>query len=125
MNNLQSLQFYYPEILLTFVILASILYDLFLDKLKSYKVGFVLIAGLIVVAISIFLQDDSVTSLFTDSVAKDPYSQFFKILIIATTILVSIVSLKNKELEIYRKGEYFTLLGIITFCTVFARFKLS
>lgn len=115
MNNLQSLQFYYPEILLTFVILASILYDLFLDKLKSYKVGFVLIAGLIVVAISIFLQDDSVTSLFTDSVAKDPYSQFFKILIIATTLLVSIVSLKNKELEIYRKGEYFTLLGIITF----------
>jgi NADH-quinone oxidoreductase subunit N len=71
--------------------------------------------GLFIVAVSIFLQDNSVTSLFTDSVAKDPYSQFFKILIILTTVLVSIVSLKNKELELYRKGEYFALLGIITF----------
>ena len=115
MNNLQSLQFYYPEILLTIVILTCILYDLFLDKTKSYRVGFVLILGLFIVAISIILQDNSVTSLFTDSVAKDPYSQFFKILIILTTVLVSIVSLKNKELELYRKGEYFALLGIITF----------
>ena len=115
MNNLQSLQFYYPEILLTIVILTCILYDLFLDKTKSYRVGFVLILGLFIVAVSIFLQDNSVTSLFTDSVAKDPYSQFFKILIILTTVLVSIVSLKNKELELYRKGEYFALLGIITF----------
>ena len=77
MNNLQSLQFYYPEILLTIVILTCILYDLFLDKTKSYRVGFVLILGLFIVAVSIFLQDNSVTSLFTDSVAKDPYSQFF------------------------------------------------
>lgn len=115
MNNLQSLQFYYPEITLTLVILSCIIFDLFLDKSKSSKVGFVLIFGLLIVAISIFLQDSSVTSLFTKSVAKDPYSQFFKILIILTTVLVSVVSLINRELEIYRKGEYFTLLGIITF----------
>jgi NADH-quinone oxidoreductase subunit N len=115
MNNLQSLQFYYPEILLTIIILVSIVYDLFLDKSKSHKVGFVLIIGLLLVSASVFIQDNSVTDLFTNSVAKDPYSQFFKILIIATTVLVSIVSLINKELEIYRKGEYFTLLGIITF----------
>ncbi len=115
MDNLQSLQFYYPEILLTIVILVSIIYDLFLDKSNSHRVGFVLVVGLIFVAICIFFQDNSVTSLFTNSVAKDPYSKFFKIVIIATTVFVSIVSLKNKELEIYRKGEYFTLLGIITF----------
>ena len=115
MNNLQSLQYYYPEILLTLLILVSIIYDLFLDKSKSGRVGVVLIVGLIIVAFSIFIQDEKVTSLFTNAVAKDPFSQFFKITIILATLIVSFVSLNNKELKIYRKGEYFTLLGIVTF----------
>jgi NADH-quinone oxidoreductase subunit N len=115
MNNLQSLQYYYPEILLTILILVSIIYDLFLDKSKSDRVGIVLIAGLVLIAFSVFLQDEKITSLFTNSVAKDPFSQFFKITIILSTVIVSIISLKNEELKIYRKGEYFTLLGIVTF----------
>jgi len=115
MNNLQSLQYYYPEILLTILILVSIIYDLFLDKSKSDRVGIVLIVGLVLIAFSVFLQDEKITSLFTNSVAKDPFSQFFKITIILSTVIVSIISLKNEELKIYRKGEYFTLLGIVTF----------
>jgi len=115
MNNLQSLSYYYPELILVGVILCGIIYDLFIDKSKSGNVGIFLVFGLIIVAISILLQDNKVTSLFTDSIVKDPFSQFFKLLIILATIFVSIVSLKNDELKIYRKGEYFTLLGIITF----------
>jgi len=115
MNNLQSLSYYYPELILVGVILCGIIYDLFIDKSKSGNVGIFLVFGLIIVAISILIQDNKVTSLFTDSIVKDPFSQFFKLLIILATIFVSIVSLKNDELKIYRKGEYFTLLGIITF----------
>jgi NADH-quinone oxidoreductase subunit N len=115
MNNLQSIQYYYPEILLTLLILVSIIYDLFLDKSKSGRVGVILIVGLVIIAFSILIQDEKVTSLFTNSVAKDPFSQFFKITIILATLIVSVLSLKNKELKIYRKGEYFTLLGIVTF----------
>ena len=102
MNNLQSLQYYYPEILLTILILVSIIYDLFLDKSKSDRVGIVLIAGLVLIAFSVFLQDEKITSLFTNSVAKDPFSQFFKITIILSTVIVSIISLKNEELKIYK-----------------------
>ena len=115
MNNLQSLQYYYPEIMLTLLILVSIIYDLFLDKSKSGRVGIVLILGLVAVAFSLISQDEKITSLFTNAVVKDPFSQFFKITIILATIIVSVVSLENDELKIYRKGEYFTLLGIVTF----------
>jgi len=116
MNNLQSLTYYYPEIILTVVIITSIIYDLLIDKNQSGRVGWVLVFGLILVAISLHLQDGfRITTLFTDAVVIDPFAIFFKILIILATILVSIVSLHSGELSLYRKGEYFALLGIVTF----------
>ena len=48
MTNLQSLDFYWPELILTGVIVLAILLDLFLDKKDSGNVGWVLILGLIV-----------------------------------------------------------------------------
>jgi len=116
MNNLQSLSFFYPELLLTLVILFAIIYDLLIDSSESGKVGWVLVFGLTLVAIAIWFQDSSkVTTLFTDAVVLDPFSTFFKLLIILATIFVSVVSLYSNELKDYRKGEYFYLLGIITF----------
>jgi len=53
MTNLQSLSFYYPELILTVVILAAIIYDLTLDKSQSGKVGWLLVVGLIGVALAL------------------------------------------------------------------------
>ena len=81
MNNLQSLSYFYPELLLTMVILVAIIYDLFIDSSESGKVGWVLVFGLVLVAISIWFQDSSkVTTLFTDAIVLDPFSTFFKLL---------------------------------------------
>jgi len=116
MNNLQSLSYYYPELLLTVVILAVIIYDLFLKSEDSGKAGWLLVFGLAAVSIAIYVQDDGITTtLFTDAIVLDPFSSFFKMVIVLATILVSIFSLYNDELNDYRKGEYFTLLGIVTF----------
>ena len=116
MNNLQSLNFFYPELLLTIVILVAIIYDLLIESSDSGRVGWVLVFGLILVALAIYLQDNNhTTTLFTEAIVLDPFSSFFKIIIIIATILVSIVSLHSGELKDYRKGEYFSLLGIITF----------
>ena len=115
MTNLQSLSFYYPELILTVVILGAIIYDLTIHQSESGKVGWVLIAGLIAVAGAICFQEKRVTTLFTDSIVLDPFASFFKLIIILATIFVSIVSLQSGELKEYRKGEYFTLLGIIVF----------
>ena len=115
MTNLQSLSYYYPELILSGVILGAIIYDLLIDKSKSGNVGWFLIAGLMAVAGAICLQDDTVTTLFTNSIVLDPFASFFKLLVVLATILVSVVSLQSGELSEYRKGEYFTLLGIIVF----------
>ena len=115
MTNLQSLSFYYPELILIGVILVAIIYDLTIHQSKSGNVGWVLVAGLIAVAGAIYFQEQRVTTLFTDSIVLDPFASFFKLIVILATIFVSIVSLQSGELKEYRKGEYFTLLGIIVF----------
>ena len=79
MNNLQSLSYFYPEILLTVVIIAVIIYDLLLKSEESGKVGWLLVFGLVLVFIAIYLQDSSlVTTLFSDAIVLDPFSTFFK-----------------------------------------------
>ena len=116
MNNFQSISYFYPELILTLVILGAIIYDLFIDKNLSGRVGWVLIIGLVFVALAIHFQKDfRITTLFSDAIVLDPFSSFFKLIVILATILVSIVSLSSGELDQYRKGEYFALLGIITF----------
>ena len=115
MNNLQSLSFFYPELILTGVIILAIIYDLLIDKSNSGKVGWVLITGLVAVASAIWMQETRATTLFSDAIVLDPFSTFFKLIVILATILVSIVSLESGELDKYRKGEYFSLLGIVVF----------
>ncbi len=116
MNNLQSLSFFYPELFLTGLIIIAIIYDLFLDASKSDRVGWVLVSGLFIIMIILFFQDDKkITTLFSDAIVLDPFSTFFKIIIIFSTILVAIISLYSDDLNNYRKGEYFTLLGIVVF----------
>lgn len=115
MTNLQSLAFYYPELILTGVILVAIIYDLTIPSSKSGNVGWLFIAGLLAVAGAICLQEDRITTLFTDSIVLDPFASFFKLVVVLATIFVSIVSLQSGELNPYRKGEYFTLMGIMTF----------
>ncbi|MAV89577.1 MAG: hypothetical protein CMG05_03185, partial [Candidatus Marinimicrobia bacterium] len=116
MNNLQSLSFFYPELLLTGLIIIAIIYDLFLDNSRSDRVGWLLVFGLFIIMVILFSQDDKkITTLFSDAIVLDPFSTFFKIIIVFSTILVSIVSLYSDDLKNYRKGEYFTLLGIVVF----------
>ena len=116
MNNFQSISYFYPELILTSVILGAIIYDLFIDKAISGRVGWVLVAGLVLVGLAIYFQKDlRITTLFSKSIVLDPFASFFKLVVILATILVSIVSMSSGDLDQYRKGEYFVLLGIITF----------
>ena len=112
MDNLQSLAYFYPELILTVLILACILYDLSIKKEDSSKVGWLLVAGLVIVSVAILFQgSQTITSLFSNAIVLDPFASFFKLVIILSTIFVSIFSLYNNELGKYRMGEYFTLIG--------------
>ena len=113
MTNLQSLDLFWPELIITGVILTALIVDLCIEKSKSDVVGWVLVIGLLITAIAIWNQDKTTTTLFTDMIVLDPFATFFKLLIILSTLLVAVVSWQNNELDEYRKGEYFTLLGIL------------
>jgi len=114
MTNLQSLEFFIPELILTITILAALITDLFVKKSKTNMIGWVLGVGLVVVGLSVHnLSSVPPTTLFLDMIVIDPFSSFMKIVIILSTLLVIVASWVNDELENYRKGEYFTIMGIM------------
>ena len=114
MNNLQSLEFFVPELILVITIIAALFTDLFLKKSKTDIVGWVLGIGLVVVALSVInLRHVPPTTLFSDMIVIDPFSSFIKLVVILSTILIIIASWNNDELKDYRKGEYFTIMGIM------------
>jgi NADH-quinone oxidoreductase subunit N len=114
MTNLQSLEFFIPEIILVITILACLITDLFLKKSKTDLIGWVLGIGLVIVGLSVYnLSSVPPTTLFLDMVVIDPFSSYMKIIIIISTLLIIVASWANDELSKYRKGEYFTLIGIM------------
>ena len=114
MTNLQSLEFFIPELILTITILAALITDLFVKRSKTNMIGWVLGVGLVVVGLSVHnLSSVPLTTLFLDMIVIDPFSSFMKIIIILSTLLVIVASWVNDELEKYRKGEYFTVMGIM------------
>ena len=115
MNNLNSLAFFWPELLLSVTILVAIIADLFYVRKDSYKVAFWSLGGMFLAYIAIRIQSVEPTSLFMNTVAHDPFSQFFKILILISTAIVMLMSLVSGELKKYRIGEYFSITTIMTF----------
>ena len=114
MTNLQSLEFFVPEIILVITVITALITDLFLKKSKTDLIGWVLGIGLIVVALAVInLSHVPPTTLFLDMIVIDPFSSFIKIVIILATLFVIVASWSNYELNDYRKGEYFTIMGIM------------
>jgi len=114
MTNLQSLEFFIPEIILVITILACLITDLFLKKSKTDLIGWILGIGLVIVGLSVYnLSSVPPTTLFLDMIVIDPFSSYMKIIIIISTLLIIVASWANNELSKYRKGEYFTLIGIM------------
>ena len=115
MNNLNSLAFFWPELILSVTILVAIVADLIYQRKDSYKVAYWSLGGLFLTYFAIRLQDATPTALFMDTVALDPFSQFFKILILLSTAIVILISFISGELKEYRLGEYFSIMTIMTF----------
>ena len=69
MTNLQSLEFFIPELILTITILAALITDLFVKKSKTNMIGWVLGVGLVIVGLSVHnLSSVPPTTLFLDMI---------------------------------------------------------
>tara|TARA_B100002003_G_scaffold139825_1_gene129344 strand:- start:90 stop:1580 length:1491 start_codon:yes stop_codon:yes gene_type:complete len=116
MNNVQSIPYYWPELILVVTIISAIIYDLLTDPSKSQRVGMLVLVGLVLTQCANLLTvSERQLTLFLDSLALDPFSQFFKTLIILSTVFIIFISRKSNELKMYRTGEYYTLIGIMVF----------
>lgn len=116
MNNLLSLNYYWPELILSGAILIGIVSDLFYKSRDSHKVAYWLLGGLLLVFIALRLSVAyPVTTLFMDSLALDPFARFFKFLIVLATTVIVFISARSVDIKNYRVGEYYVLIGIMVF----------
>lgn len=117
LNNItENIQLIYPEIILSFTLVALILFDLIFSKRKNV-LPFISIIGLVVTLIYLVMQYGTDSGAFNISenisfLSIDNYSVFFKLLIIISTIFVVLFSISSSEIISCpdRLGEYYSLL---------------
>ena len=115
MSNLNSLAHYWPELILTVTILVAVISDLIYRREHSINVAWWVLGGLTLTLFAVRMGGSNVSHLFMGTVASDPFSNFFKVLIILSTALVILMSFNSNELKDYRLGEYFSILTILSF----------
>lgn len=111
-QTLLSINHFYPEIVLIITLCLIIFADLVIKSDKPVS-GWILLGGLVVSGAAILLQAGQSGSFFYDMIVVDPFSAFFKLLLILAGIFVVLFSLQSDELDSYRtrKGEYYMLLS--------------
>ena len=74
-----------------------------------------MLGGLAFTLFAIQMGGSTVTDLFMGTIALDPFSEYFKILVLIATVLVILTSFNSNELQDYRVGEYYSILAIMVF----------
>ena len=111
MNNLNSLQYFVPELFLTAAILVIIIADLLLKKEKKVVTAYLTAASLVVTFFLVFQQyGHPFTSLFEGMIVLDSFAVFFKILTAFSTLIIVFISLPSFRVQ----SEYYVLLLIVT-----------
>ena len=110
MNNLQSIQYFMPELAIILLALSVIVLDLL--SLKKW-IKYFTISGLILVSILLFQSSPSDSYIFEGLLKNDSFSYFFKWIILISTFSIILISNYSKELDYEYYSEYNSLLLII------------
>jgi len=110
-HTLHSIGFFIPEIILVITLCVLIVADM-AARPKSQVGAWILLAGLLLAGVFTVLQTGVSESVFYDMIAADPFSRFFKIVLILSGIFVVLFSMQNDEFADYkeRMGEYYMLI---------------
>ncbi|HLP15816.1 MAG TPA: proton-conducting transporter membrane subunit, partial [Bacteroidota bacterium] len=106
-----NLAFIKPELALTLTLCAAILADLIYKNRTGVVAGTVL-GGFIATAALLAAQSGLSASLFNGAMVIDPFSHFFKIVILGCAAFIVLFSLGSNEVTAMntRRGEYYALL---------------
>jgi NADH-quinone oxidoreductase subunit N len=113
---LHSAALFLPETALAITFCVALVFDLIFRKNK-YGAPVIAVAGLIVAGILAAKQSAmGMNSTFSNMFAVDPFSIFFKLLILSVSLLIILFSLQFDELNDgkRRMGEYYSLLVALT-----------
>lgn len=113
---LNSTTLFQPETALCVAFCASILLDLF-QKRSGSVCAYVSLAGMAVALLLVLRQAALGTnSIFSNMYVVDPFSIYFKCIILITSLLIVIFSLLSDEMNNHKRklGEYYSLLIALT-----------
>lgn len=113
---LNSAGFFQPETALVVTFCVAIVADL-IAKQRRFVTAFVAMAGMVIAMILTLNQTyTGTTSIFSNMYAIDPFSIYFKGIIILTSFLIMVFSLLSNELKEHKRkvGEYYSLLVALT-----------
>lgn len=119
LSNIGSLLYFTPEILIVLFAAAVIIVDLIIKDTESLAVAYLSLIGCFCVAVAVLithftLDVQTPLLLFLGMVQLDPFSTFFKVLLILATAATILFSIRSEELDVRLKGEYYALLLAIT-----------
>lgn len=109
---LNSIGLFVPEIILVASLCIIIVADLLLKK-RTHAGGWILLASLVLCFFAFSAQSGINTSAFFGMIAVDPFSVFFKVILVISGIFIVLFSMQNKELIPYKNriGEYYMLIA--------------
>lgn len=117
-ENIESILYFTPEILLIVFAAAVIILDLFVKNRDSQKVAYLSLIGLGCTLVAILITNSSIAdsslSLFWGMIRLDKFAVFFKVLLVLATAATILFSLKSEEIDVKLKGEYYALLLAVT-----------
>lgn len=111
-----SIGLFKPEIALLVTFVLAILFDLLFKKVKNIA-GIVAILGFIATGFYLGYQCTDGADTFSGLLVIDPFSRFFKFVILISSLIVVLMSFSSKELNKDGRsvGEYYTLILGMTF----------
>lgn len=107
--NLNSLNLAMPEIILTLGILVIVTVDLIVsgDK-KSLMTGLTVVTLVAALVSIVQLYDQPPQSLFAGMLSLDPFSLFFKLLVVVTTLVVVAFGLQSSDID-HKFAEFYAV----------------
>ncbi len=124
MNNIQvyidnfanSIGYFKPELAILATFIVAILLDLIFKNIRNIA-AYTALVGFVITAIFLAQLSGVQAIIFNGLMVVDPFSTFFKFIVLIATFLTVIMSFSYKELyDDHRKvGEYFSIIAGMTF----------
>lgn len=119
LDTISSLQYFVPEIVLVFTLMAVLVFDLISkNRAPGERRLLIVVPSLIGLVVALFYSfqtfDATSAGLFSNMVAFDGFGQVLRVLFIVTSIFILLFTLHSNELRPVHHGELLVLLLTVT-----------